>query len=116
MNELVYKAHLPIEKLDIIQINRRRKYEEFFWYAMSFNILRTMRSKSEKPKRIIDMDFMKYFVDSLSFELTSGQKDAIRDVTKDILGKYPMNRLIQGDVGCGKSIVAIFAILALVTS
>lgn len=116
MNELVYKAHLPIEKLDIIQINRRRKYEEFFWYAMSFNILRTMRSKSEKQKRNIDMDFMKYFVDSLSFELTIGQKDAIRDVTKDILGKYPMNRLIQGDVGCGKSIVAIFAILALVTS
>ncbi len=116
MNELVYKAHLPIEKLDIIQINRRRKYEEFFWYAMSFNILRTMRSKSEKQKRNIDMDFMKYFVNSLSFELTIGQKDAIRDVTKDILGKYPMNRLIQGDVGCGKSIVAIFAILALVTS
>ena len=116
MNELVYKAHLPIEKLDIIQINRRRKYEEFFWYAMSFNILRTMRSKSEKQKRNIDMDFMKGFVDSLSFELTIGQKDAIRDVTKDILGKYPMNRLIQGDVGCGKSIVAIFAILALVTS
>ena len=116
MNELVYKAHLPIEKLDIIQINRRRKYEEFFWYAMSFNILRTMRSKSVKQKRNIDMDFMKYFVDSLSFELTIGQKDAIRDVTKDILGKYPMNRLIQGDVGCGKSIVAIFAILALVTS
>lgn len=116
MNELVYKAHLPIEKLDIIQINRRRKYEEFFWYAMSFNILRTMRSKSEKQKRNIDMDFMKSFVDSLSFELTIGQKDAIRDVTKDILGKYPMNRLIQGDVGCGKSIVAIFAILALVTS
>ena len=116
MNELVYKSHLPESKLDIIQINRRRKYEEFFWYAISFNMLRNMRSKSEKPLRHIDMDFMKYFVDGLPYELTDGQKSAIRDVTKDILGKYPMNRLVQGDVGCGKSIVSIFAILALVTS
>ena len=116
MNELVYKSHLPKSKLDIIQINRRRKYEEFFWYAISFNMLRNMRSKSEKPLRHIDMDFMKYFVDGLPYELTDGQKSAIRDVTKDILGKYPMNRLVQGDVGCGKSIVSIFAILALVTS
>ena len=116
MNELVYKSHLPESKLDIIQINRRRKYEEFFWYAISFNMLRNMRSKSEKPLRHIYMDFMKYFVDGLPYELTDGQKSAIRDVTKDILGKYPMNRLVQGDVGCGKSIVSIFAILALVTS
>ena len=116
MNELVYNAHLPESKMDIIQINRRRKYEEFFWYAMSFNMLRNMRSKSEKPIRHIDMDFMKYFVDGLEYELTEGQKNSIRDVTKDILSKYPMNRLIQGDVGCGKSIVSVFAILALVTS
>ena len=116
MNELVYKSHLPIDKMDIIQINRRRKYEEFFWYAMSFNLLRNMRSKSEKPIRHMDEEFMKFFINGLSFKLTDGQKSAIKDVTRDILGKYPMNRLVQGDVGCGKSIVSIFAILALVTS
>nr|MCR5231902.1 DEAD/DEAH box helicase [Acholeplasmatales bacterium] len=47
------------------------------------------------------------------FELTKDQRLAILDIEKDITSKYPMNRLIQGDVGCGKSIVGIYAILAM---
>lgn len=116
INELIYKSHLPKTKLDIIQINRRRKYEDFFWYALSFNLLRRMRNNTQKTIRNVNMELLKRFRESLPFDLTLGQKSAIKDVTKDILDISPMNRLIQGDVGCGKSIVAVFAILAIVSA
>lgn len=114
MKDLVYKAHLPKTKEEIHQINRRRKYEEFFWFQMSFLLLRNMRSKKEKEKRNMDEAFLKDFIKNIGFSLTDGQKDAITDCIRDIKGPYPMNRLVQGDVGCGKSIVSVCAILALV--
>lgn len=115
-NELVYKAHLPNNKEEIHQINRRRKYEEFFWYSMSFSLLKAMRIKKEKAKRFIDYDFINSFKEKIGFTLTEGQEDAINDVFKDILSDYPMNRLIQGDVGSGKSIVSVISILAEIKS
>lgn len=111
INELIYKSHLPENKADVLQINRRRKYEEFFFYAMSFHLLKSLRSKSIKDKRNIDYDLIHHFIESIPFPLTKDQLKAVEDIQKDILGLYPMNRLIQGDVGCGKSIVAIIAIL-----
>lgn len=116
INDLVYKSHLPKSIDDIHQISRRRKYEEFFWYQTSFLLLRNMRNKKEKEKRHIDHEFIDNFINYIGFELTLGQKGAIKDVLADLEKPYPMNRLIQGDVGCGKSIVAIISILAIVMS
>ena len=116
INELIYKSHLPENKQDVLQINRRRKYEEFFFYAMSFHLLKSLRSKSEKDKRNIDIELVNHFIESIPFSLTQDQLKAIEDIKSDILGLYPMNRLIQGDVGCGKSIVSIIAILCELSS
>lgn len=111
IDELIYKSHLPSSKMDVIQINRRRKYEEFFFYSMSFHLLKNLRSKSIKDERRIDSDLIGHFINSIPYELTNDQLNAVEEIKKDILGLYPMNRLIQGDVGCGKSIVAIISIL-----
>ena len=83
---------------------------------MSFHLLKSLRSKSEKDKRNIDIELVNHFIESIPFSLTQDQLKAIEDIKSDILGLYPMNRLIQGDVGCGKSIVSIIAILCELSS
>lgn len=109
--EYIYKAHFPKTKRDFIEFQRRGKYEEFFWYSLSLENLRIKRIESFKEKRDIKESIINNFINKLAYPLTLDQKKAIDDISKDILNVYPMNRLIQGDVGCGKSIVAYAAAL-----
>ncbi len=111
INELYYQAHFPQSKMACHQVQRRKKYEELFWYSLSLQYLRHIRHESLKKPKIADMHFIDTFIKSLPYELTDDQYNAIIDVKNDIAKDYPMNRLIQGDVGCGKSIVAYIAAL-----
>ena len=114
--DYIYKAHFPKTKRDFIKFQRRRKYEEFFWYSLSLENLRIKRIESFKEKRDIKESIINNFINKLAYPLTLDQKKAIDDISKDILNVYPMNRLIQGDVGCGKSIVAYAAALMEITA
>lgn len=107
----IYKAHFPETKKDFIEVQRRGKYEEFFWYSLSLENLRMKRCNLNKEKRLINENIINNFINNLGYELTSDQKKAIIDIKNDILKDFPMNRLIQGDVGCGKSIIAYIASL-----
>ncbi len=109
--DYIYKAHFPNSKKDFIEFQRRGKYEEFFWYSLSLEHLRLIRKESLKEKRDIKENSLYNFINNIGYELTIDQKNTIEDIKKDILKNYPMNRLVQGDVGCGKSIVAYAAAL-----
>ena len=110
-SKYVYLSHFPQTKEDYIQIQRRRKYEEFFWYSMSLMLLSENNKKKLKtPKNINDIK-LKEFIDSLPFSLTLDQRKVIDEITLDMQSVIPMNRLVQGDVGSGKTIVAITAAL-----
>lgn len=111
INELYYKSHFPSSKLDCHQVVRRRKYEELFWYSLSLQYLRHIRHEALKKPKLVDMSFIDIFIKSLPYSLTDDQYNAILDIKNDIAKDYPMNRLIQGDVGCGKSIVAYISAL-----
>ncbi len=115
-NNYVYKSHFLNSKSDYIDILRRGKYEEFFWYALSLEILRLRRISVDKIKRTVDYSLIERFLNNLDFEITEDQKKAIDDCYNDIISPKPMNRLIQGDVGCGKSIVGYAAMLMEVSS
>lgn len=110
IKKYIYSSHNPLNKEDIKQIMRRRKYEEFFWYSIRLERLRYERNVYKKP-RIIDEKNINDFKSKLPFILTKGQNDAIDDVINDIKSNIPMNRLIEGDVGSGKTIVGIIASL-----
>lgn len=99
-------CHFPQTKMDYIQVQRRRKYEEFFWYSVSLELLKVTRKKVKKPERVIDKEQISRVLFGLGFELTPDQKEVMKDIYRDISADYSMNRLIQGDVGCGKSILA----------
>jgi ATP-dependent DNA helicase RecG len=111
IEKYVAASHFPLNKTDYIQVLRRRKYEEFFWYSTSLMLLREKSRNTLKTPRDIDEKVLDGFIKSLPFSLTDDQRKAIFDVKLDMQSVFPMNRLIQGDVGCGKSIVAVISSL-----
>lgn len=114
--QYIYASHFPQSRQDCIQIQRRRKYEDFFWYSVSLELLKISRTGEEKIKRNIKREVVEAFIQSLPYSLSDDQKRAISSIAEDIEAKYPMNRLVQGDVGCGKSIVAYISALMLITA
>lgn len=116
ISNYIYKAHFPNTKNDIIQVERRKKYEEFFWYLIRLEAIKDIRNSEIKEKRIIDDTLLQKFIDNIPFELTQDQNNAISVIKKDVLSNKVMNRLIQGDVSCGKSMVAYIFSLMLISS
>ncbi|MBE6137025.1 MAG: ATP-dependent DNA helicase RecG [Erysipelotrichaceae bacterium] len=116
MMDYLYASHFPQSKNDYIQILRRRKYEEFFWYSIQLELLKINRKNVLKVKRNINWTLIELFIKSLDYELTTDQNKAIEAIRYDISMDYSMNRLVQGDVGCGKSIVAYISALMLVSA
>ncbi len=112
----IYLSHIPRNREDVRQVLRRRKYEEFFWYSIRLEYLKSLRAEIIKPKRIFDKEKLKSFIDSLDFKLTKDQLSVISEIEKDIKLDKPMNRLVQGDVGCGKTIISIYAAYILILS
>ncbi len=109
--EYIYKSHFPSSTDDLKEVIRRRKYENFFWYYIELNLRGSDRYNHIKIPRSFDYNDILDFINDLDYKLTSDQLSAVEDIKEDILKRYPMNRLIQGDVGCGKTIVAVIAAL-----
>jgi len=103
-------VHNPpsMEKLKEAQI--RLKYEELFTFMFKINYLREAHKKEKTGiKRELKEEDVTSMFDKLPFELTNDQKNAVWEIFKDMNKSSRMNRLLQGDVGSGKTIVAILA-------
>jgi ATP-dependent DNA helicase RecG len=111
--------HDPRDAADIdpqAPCRRRLAYDEFLAGQLSLSLVRQRLHKlSGTPVRPNDV-LMRKVADGLPFSLTSGQKDAVRDILKDMESETRMLRLLQGDVGAGKTAVAMMAMLAVVES
>ena len=110
-NEALVNVHFPENKEKLNKAIYRMKFEELFFLQLSIllNKLTLKKIKSNIFKKI-DYNFNKVY-ECLPFTLTNAQKKVIREIRKDVLSGYKMNRLIQGDVGSGKTIVALMSIL-----
>jgi ATP-dependent DNA helicase RecG len=103
--------HFP-ETLDEAEAARRRfSFEELFLLQLTIAEERSALKKEAAPKMPTDIDWLKTVLADLPFELTNAQKKALWDVIKDLESGHPMNRLLQGDVGTGKTIVAALTAL-----
>lgn len=116
MMELIKTAHFPTSKQDCIEVRRRRRYEDFFWYTASLESLKLIRDAEIKSPKFYSLDTIQNYLDFLPYELTADQKDALNVILSELSSSKIMNRLIQGDVGCGKSIVAFLACIANVSA
>ena len=100
--------HFPADDEALAAARRRLAFEELFLLALGLHLLRSRRvSVAGKVCRPIDLS---PFFASLPFSLTGAQRRAIDDIARDLSAARPMNRLIQGDVGSGKTMVAAAAI------
>lgn len=111
-NDAIRKIHQPKTINDIKQSELKLIYEELFTYMFKINYLKGINKISKGlPKEFNDNDIQD-FLSSLNFLLTKDQLSTIEDILKDMKESKRMNRLVLGDVGSGKTIVAIVAILA----
>lgn len=102
--------HKPTSIEEIKSAKLRLKYEELFEFMFKINYLKIVNSKVMGIKREVPKSIINDFCNSLKFTLTSDQLKAVLDMYKDLTSEYRMNRLILGDVGSGKTIVATFGI------
>lgn len=113
--EAVGLIHNP-ETVENGQTARRRiVYEELFLFQLKMQAFRTWtRNKQDGVPHAIDLPAARAFVRSLPFILTVSQKNVLADILHDLQQTYAMNRLLQGDVGSGKTVVAAVALFAVV--
>lgn len=108
-------AHCPDTEADILAVSRRIKYDELLRFALRIVCLKRLNGNSwTKPKKY-EIEQVRKFIATLPFALTDDQKTATNEIFRDFKKPNQMNRLLQGDVGSGKTIVAVIAALAVIT-
>lgn len=90
----------------------RMKYEEFFMFQLKLQYIRLQNKRETKIPKKWDVKKIREFIATIPFELTDDQKAATNEIFKDLKANYPANRLIQGDVGSGKTIIAAISLYA----
>lgn len=105
--------HLPSDKNALAAAQNRIKFEEVFFFQLRMlhnKNLRKLKFKGAEFPTIGDI-FNKYYKEKIPFELTSAQKRVIKEIRADLGSGAQMNRLLQGDVGSGKTMVALLSML-----
>lgn len=112
LQEAIREMHFPSGWETQIQARRRVVFDEFFLFEMALiKKIETLKKNFQSYSLHDGQRLYEAFKKSLPFELTQGQQNAIADLLQDLPRLYPMNRLLQGDVGSGKTVIAAFAML-----
>lgn len=115
--DAVKAMHFPKNQADVKQARRRFVYEEFLVFQLKMQALRKFeREHSPGITQLYDINKLKEFINQLPFPLTGAQKRVVNEVLSDLKSPYRMNRLLQGDVGSGKTVVAAIGLYASVTA
>jgi ATP-dependent DNA helicase RecG len=115
--EAIAFIHQPQTSPQLEAARRRLVFDEFFYLQLSFLLRRHQLLASEAVTNIAPVSpLLEQFYSQLPFSLTSAQRRVIDDILNDMTSKTPMNRLVQGDVGSGKTVVAVVAVLAAIQS
>lgn len=115
--DALYTMHFPESSENVKQARRRFVYEEFLLFQLKMQALRKFE-REHTPGHIqaYDVNKLKKFIESLPFPLTNAQKRVVNEILSELKSPYRMNRLLQGDVGSGKTVVAAIGLYASVTA
>jgi len=110
--QAIIDMHKP-KNMDEVEIARKRLvFEELFSMQLNLALIRKENNKNESIKLEIKKGgLVEKFIENLPFKLTDGQNKALNEIIKDLNSTSPMQRLLQGDVGSGKTVVACIALL-----
>ena len=110
-NYAIKQIHFPNDKKDFFCARERLVFEEFLVFILA---LRQMKKTNEKNKNLFTFtksDIVNRFIKDLPYDLTNAQKKVCREIWNDMKSEQVMSRLVQGDVGSGKTIIAFTALL-----
>ena len=108
--ECIMQMHNPTDINKLKMAVKYLKYEELFLFMLKINNLKLNKSVSMGLNRNVNYNKILDFIEKLPFKLTTDQKECIKNIYDDLMSKKRMNRLLQGDVGSGKTIVAIISL------
>lgn len=112
-SEALFNIHFPQSQEMIARAKFRLKFEELFYIQLQLINKKMLRKQKIKgfPFTEVGEHFNTFFRDHLPFELTRAQKNVLKEIRADLGSQAQMNRLLQGDVGSGKTIVALMSML-----
>lgn len=105
------KVHFPKDREEMLTARKRIVFDEFFAFSLGIRALRGDSSRRRSYYTFTKDTEYKKMLSGLKFELTGAQKRALSEITDDMRKPVAMNRLVQGDVGCGKTVVAALALM-----
>jgi ATP-dependent DNA helicase RecG len=109
--------HFPADVAAKDAARRRLVFDEFFYLQLGFLYRRQqMRQRTTVSVKIPENSLLDRLRQMLPFQLTGAQERVVSEILQDLQGTHPMNRMVQGDVGSGKTLVAVMAILAAIQS
>lgn len=107
----VYAIHFPENKEECIQARRRLVFDEFFLFALAIGQIKKAKNKVPSQYVMYKNTLALKLTSSLPYNLTTAQQAVWQEIQKDLQSGNVMNRLVQGDVGSGKTIIALLALL-----
>ena len=110
-NYAIEHIHFPADKKELLFARKRLVFDEFLFFLLSVRRLKEKRQDLKSKYVIPRSPEVDRLLASLPYELTGAQKKVLEEVRKDLESGLVMNRLVQGDVGSGKTIVAVLALL-----
>lgn len=111
-NFAIEHIHFPSNEEELKFARKRLVYDEFFFFLLAVRHLKEKRQNVQSPFHMEKQDECRKLLVDLPYRLTNAQLRTLEEVLKDLNSGSVMNRLIQGDVGSGKTIIAVLALLA----
>lgn len=116
-SDAVVTMHFPKNRIDLKHARRRFTYEEFLIFQLKMKLIRKISREATKGNaQLYDEEKIKQFIETFPFPLTGAQNRSLQQILKDMRSPFRMNRLLQGDVGSGKTAVASVCLYAALTS
>jgi len=118
LTESILNSHFPENSTDIDSLNsgasiyqKRLYFDELFKFELGLSVIKRGKELEKGIAFSSDGVLVRKFLGALKFKLTSAQQRVIEETLHDMRRPHPMNRLLQGDVGCGKTVIAVMAML-----
>ena len=109
--EALCNMHFPLDYDTMLKARRRMVFDEFFLFILLLQMNKDINANIPNTFPMKHADEVDHFLSSMPFHLTKAQQKVWKEIDSDLSSAYSMNRLIQGDVGSGKTIVAVLALL-----
>jgi ATP-dependent DNA helicase RecG len=113
LHQALHKIHFPSDPEELERARHRLKFEELFYIQL--NLIRFKNNRTQKSRGFIFStvgdNFNNFYFNNLPFKLTDAQKKVMKEIRRDLGSGKQMNRLLQGDVGSGKTLVALMSML-----